>query len=338
MSERSGVGVGVIGLGFMGQTHLRAYAAAGARLVAVCDVSAASLSGRFEAAGNLGDAEPERLFDPRSINATDDLEAFLGTPGMDAVSVCTPTDTHVRVATRVLESSRHALVEKPVALTTDAIGALAQTAAASGKLCMPAMCMRFWPAWAWVKDAIDDGRYGSVLAARFERLGAPPSWGRSFYEDESRSGGAIFDLHVHDTDFVVHALGVPERVTSVGSPRHLTTTYHFAGGPAQVVAQGGWLASPAWEFRMGLIVEFERAVADFSLGRSPELRVGLADGTTLEPDLSADSGWDGEVRAFLDAVARGDASPPATLEEAQHVTRVLIAERRSLESGVAERV
>ncbi|MEQ8769730.1 MAG: Gfo/Idh/MocA family oxidoreductase [Phycisphaerales bacterium] len=338
MSDRSDIGVGVIGLGFMGQTHLRAYRAAGARLVAVCDSSDERLSGRVEASGNMGDTEPETLFDPRKLNATPDLDAMLATPGLDAVSVCTPTDTHVAVATRALRAGKHVLVEKPVALTTEDVRALADAARDAGRMCMPAMCMRFWPAWAWVKDAIDDGRYGRVLAARFERLGAPPTWGQSFYSDESRSGGAMFDLHVHDTDFVVHAFGMPESVTSVGSPRHLTTIYRLADGPSQVVAQGGWLSSPAWAFRMGLIVEFERAVADFQLGRDPELSVHLDDGSTIAPPLPDESGWEGEVRAFLDAIARGASEPPVTLGQAENVTRVLIAERASLQNGGDARV
>lgn len=326
------VGVGVVGLGFMGQTHVRAYQGAGARLVAVCDADAGQLAGEVGGAGNLGESGPERLFDPADLVATPSLEEFLAAPGLELVSVCTPTDTHVAVASATLRAGVHVLVEKPVALSPEPIEALAADAARAGRLCMPAMCMRFWPAWAWIADAVRDGRFGGVRTARFERLGAPPAWGRAFYEDESRSGGALFDLHVHDTDFVVHLFGAPECVVSVGDARHVSTTYVYPGGPA-VTAQGGWMSAPGWAFRMRCTVEFERAVADFDLGRDPELRVFTADGATLTPELALGTGWDHEARAMIGCVASGGEVAPATLDEAGAVTRVLLAERESLRTG-----
>jgi len=160
------VGVGVVGLGFIGRVHLNAYRDAGARLVAVCDGSAERLSGRAPSAGNIGEASEELAFDPGSITATTDLETFLATPGLDLVSICTPTDTHAPLARKVIGAGKHLIIEKPVALSSATVAELGRAADEAGVLCMPAMCMRFWPAWAWVKQAIDDGRYGARAGAR----------------------------------------------------------------------------------------------------------------------------------------------------------------------------
>lgn len=340
---RAGVGVGVVGLGFMGRTHAAAYQRAGARLVALCDAAFAGpaagggegAGARGEAAGNLATAAlGSGSLGGAGVLRTADLDAFLVCPGLEAVSVCTPTDTHEAITARVLAAGKHALVEKPVALSARAVRGLAQHAASAGRLCMPAMCMRFWPAWAWLRGAVASGRFGRVRAARFDRLGAPPAWSHAFYGDVRRSGGALFDLHVHDTDFVVHCFGVPAAVRSFGDVSHVTTAYRFAGGdPAHVVASGGWLGSPAFPFRMRYTVEFASAVADFDLARSPSLLVHHGDGRTESPDLSDEDGWQAEVAAFVDAVGRGSVEPPATLASAALATAVLEAEAESLRTG-----
>jgi len=338
MSTQRVVGVGVVGIGFIGHTHVRAYDAAGARLVAVCDVDAEQMRGRAARGGNLKDGRGEITIDPGVVRIATGLDEFLATPGLELVSVCTPTDTHRAVAVAALRAGKHVLVEKPVALDVRTVAEIRDEAARSGRLCMPAMCMRFWPAWARVKEAIDDGRFGRVRAMRLERLGAPPAWAHAFYEDESRSGAALFDLHVHDTDFVVHCFGVPTEVLSVGDTRHLTSVYRFEDGPAHVVAQGGWMNDRAWTFRMRFIVEFERAVADFDIGRSPQLIVRTAEGEPATPEVASMAGWEGEIRAMVSAVAEGRATPPATMDSAMDTTRTLEAERESLRTGGAVRV
>jgi predicted dehydrogenase len=330
MSE---VGVGVIGLGFIGHTHIASYAAAGARLVAVCDRGRDALSGRAPNTGNIEGAAQERSFDPDALHATDDLDAFLSTPGLDLVSICTPTDTHEPLARRVIDAGKHLIVEKPVALQSETVASIGAAAEQAGVLCMPAMCMRFWPAWAWVKEAAADNRYGAVRSARFERLGARPTWGEGFYADNARSGGAIFDLHIHDTDFVTHLLGAPDAVLSVGDRDHVSTVYRFDDGPRHVSAQGGWLRSDAWGFRMRMLVEFESAVADFDLGRDPELRICLASGEEMVPTLSEAHGWAVEIAQMVNAVATSARVAPATMASAAVSTRVLEAELASLRSG-----
>ena len=74
--------------------------------------------------------------------------------------------------------------------------------------------MRFWPGWSWLKTAIEDGRYGKVLAARFRRVSGPPGWSKGTYFKGAESGGALLDLHIHDTDFIQFLFGRPTSVFS----------------------------------------------------------------------------------------------------------------------------
>lgn len=343
------IGVGVIGLGFMGRTHIGAYDAAardglGVRLAGVFDRDAGRLTGEAGGGGNIGGDQPERLFDPARVFATDDLDALLAREDIDAVSVCTPTDSHVEIAARALRAGKHVLVEKPVSLEVDEIERLAGEATRAGRVCMPAMCMRFWPEWSWLADGIRGGASddtGPLRAVSLERLGTMPGWGGGFYGDPTRSGGALFDLHIHDTDFICGAIGVPEAVTSVGDSAHVATIYHYGGERAglNVSARGGWLRGPGFGFRMRYVAEFERGVADFDLGGQPtSLRWCASHADDAEQmDLGGATGYDGEVRAFLRAV-RGEEPPAVTLADAAATTRVLLAERRSIGSRQRERI
>jgi predicted dehydrogenase len=326
------LGIGIVGFGFMGRTHARAYRdAAGTgranRLVAIAERDRARVAAA-STAGNLGDAEGAPPFDPRETAVVEGSEELLASPAVDAVSVCTPTDTHVELALAALRAGKHVLVEKPVALRAREVERLAEAARASGKVCMPAMCMRFWPGWRWLHQAIERGSYGQVRSAVFRRLAAPPAWSSEFYRDESRSGGALFDLHVHDADFVRWLFGAPSAVHATGSPAHVTASYRFEHGPPHVVAEGGWDHTGGFPFHMGYTVVFEQATAEYAFGRPAPL-VLHHEGKQRALPLEEGTGYDGEIRHFLDCCA-GRAAPEATLDEAVGLIRMLEEERSQL--------
>jgi predicted dehydrogenase len=332
--ERRSIGVGVIGLGFMGRTHLAAYALAGRagydnHVVAVADRDAARRLGEAATIGNLAKDFDGPLFDRDATRSYDDPHDLLADPAVELVSICTHTDTHVDLAIAALEAGKHVLVEKPVALAAADVDRLRRVAARSSTLCMPAMCMRFWPAWAWLAARVADGSYGAVRSAAFRRLGTRPRWGEGFYADLERSGGALVDLHIHDADFVLHLFGKPASVTAAGDLEHLTALYRYPQGPRHVSAEGGWDHSPGFPFAMRYTVVFERATADFDIGRRPQLLLHRDGGTELV-ELEEIDGYDGEVRHLLDAIATGRRELAATLDDAYELTRLLEAERAAL--------
>ena len=166
-------------------------------------------------------------------------------------------------------------------------------------------------------------------------LGAAPA-GAGCYADESLSGGAILDLHVHDVDFVLHCFGAPTAVTSRGGSSHVSTLYDAAAGPGHVLARGGWLRSPSFPFTMRYVVEFEQGVAEFDLARGIPLLLHDGDGTRAI-ETPAGSGYDHQAAAVVRAVLDGD-EPPVALSDALASLRVIEAERASLASGDRVRV
>lgn len=335
MSEARTIGVGVIGLGFMGRTHIASYAAAAKagvanELVAVCDPSAERRTGLAGGAGNLEvDGAPERVFDPEQVTAYANAAQILADPRVELISICTPTDSHVDLAIEALAAGKHVLVEKPVAIASRDIERLVRAAEASDRLCMPAHCMRFWPAWSWLQSAIASGEYGSVRSAVFRRLASPPNWSPDFYADQERTGGALVDLHIHDADFIRWCFGDPDEVHSAGSAAHLSTFYRYANGPAHVVAEGGWDHSAGFGFQMRYVVVFDKATAEFDIMRDPQLLLSR-DGEESPVELPASDGYQGEVTHLLQQIQSRSSELRVHIRDAFEVARLLEREREAL--------
>ncbi len=331
------VRVGIIGFGFMGRTHARAYLSAAragypVSLVTIADHSLGSLDEADTSAGNLETGEGALdLSGVRLARAAQDL---IDDPGIDLVSVCTHTDTHVNLAIRAIEAGKHVLVEKPIAIDPREVQRLAGVARKSDRVCMPAMCMRYWPAWVRVHDMIAQEQFGRVRSAEFHRLGSRPTWAADFYADEARSGGALYDLHIHDTDFIVHCFGMPSAVTTSGDGLHLSSIYHYDDGPVHVMAHGAWDHQPSVGFRMRCTIVCERATLDFDISREHQLVVHEGDGST-PVDVGELSGYDGEVRAIIDQITGRDENA-TSMDDAARVASLLECERRSMRSGTTE--
>lgn len=332
------VRVGIIGLGFMGKTHLGAYAAApGCAVQGVADLAIDAAMGT--SAGNLqtgaGGVDWTKL--PRYSSPTH----LLADPAIDAVSISTPTDTHVELAIEAMRAGKHVLVEKPVALRAGEVRRAMEAAKEMDRVCMPAMVMRFWPGWTWLAERVRDDAYGALESLSMQRLGAGPTWNAEFYRNPARSGGALADLHIHDADFACWLFGRPRSVVSVGSLDRVTTTYRFAGkggarSPKRVVAEGGW-HHPGFAFVMRYVAVFERATAVFDLAGGEAPVTVYTEGKGERPELPTIGGYHAEVRHFVEAVREkmGGGTPKlrATLEDAVLVAEVLEAERKSVEMG-----
>lgn len=339
----SDIRAGVIGLGFIGQTHARAYNSAHqeglpVKLAGVADRNEHLLSGTTATQGNIDSELQESLFDPAQIVTTPDPTALIQSNDIDLISICTHTDSHVEFAQHALRAGKHVLVEKPVARTSSEIASLADAAdeaAKRGVICMPAMCMRFWPAWGWLLDVVHNRTYGSTRSATFQRLGSTPGWSDGFYKDKAISGGALLDLHIHDTDFVHACFGVPDSVTSTGDEDHLSTLYAYNDTPVHVTAEGCWDRHPSAPFVMRFSVCFERATAEFSLGAYSELVLHDHSGST-PVELGSHTGWDMQIRALITAIREGANSPPVTMRDALQVMQTVEAEQRSLASGTPQ--
>jgi predicted dehydrogenase len=334
------INAGIIGLGFMGTTHIRAYQQIkDVRIAALCNPSGHRLDGDFTGvAGNLGDAGPVRL-DMSQVKAYRDYAEMLADPSIDLIDICAPTQAHHRLSIQALQAGKHVICEKPLARTSAQAGEIAAAAAAAKTCFMPAMCLRFWPGWSWLKEVIEQGTYGRCLSAHFRRVAEPPGWGHHNFLNGALSGGALLDLHIHDTDFIQFCFGRPRKVYSTGYTHlsgaidHVVTQYEVASG-ATVSAEGSWAMTPGFGFTMSYLANFERATADFDLTRAADaLRVCEAGHSPRVIPCDGPDGFVAELTHLLQAIREGRPPSVITAEDAVSALEICEAEERSIQSG-----
>jgi predicted dehydrogenase len=141
------INVAVVGLGFMGVTHLRAYQKTpNARIVAVCDAVRLPVNGVLGGvSGNIKDSAGLQL-GPK-VRADREIDDLLANPDVDVVDICTPTPLHPAQVIAALKAGKHVMCEKPLARTSAEAEKVLRAANAAKGFLMPAMCMRFWPGW-----------------------------------------------------------------------------------------------------------------------------------------------------------------------------------------------
>jgi predicted dehydrogenase len=334
------INVAVVGLGFMGITHIKAYRnIANARVAALCDAVRLPVDGVLAApGGNIGSDE-SLTFDMSQVKATGDLNELLADPMIDLIDICVPTLVHPKLAIAALEAGKHVICEKPLARTASAAREIEAAAKSAKGYFMPAMCIRFWPEYAWLKKLMDDQTHGKVLSARFRRVSEPPAWGREHFFDGAKSGGAILDLHIHDADFVQYCFGRPKAVFAQGFSRysgeidHVVAQYQVASGAA-VSAEGGWVMGAGHGFEMSFTVIFENATVDFNSTRSSEpLRLFENDGKSHVISVEAGDGYLGELRYMIDCIREGRAPRIVTARDGAGAVEICEAEGESIRTG-----
>jgi len=332
--------IAVVGLGFMGVTHLKAYQKIpGARIVAVCDAVRQPVDGVLAGVGgNVGSDDAVRL-DMNEVKAYRHLEEVLGDEKVDVVDICLPTSEHPRCSIAALQGGKHVVCEKPLARTSALARDIVQAAEASSTYFLPAMCMRFWPGWDWLRETVQTGTYGRVLAARFRRVSSPPAWSKATYLKGSDSGGALLDLHIHDVDFIQYCFGRPLRVYAQGVSKlsgaidHVVCQFDLGEGAA-ISAEGSWIMGEGFGFNMAFTVIWERAMADYDLRRGPDALMLYEDGKepcTITP--SGIDGYVGELTHMVECIQAGRPPHRVTAREALQAVELCEAEERSIRTG-----
>ncbi|MBI1367862.1 MAG: gfo/Idh/MocA family oxidoreductase [Planctomycetes bacterium] len=329
--------VGILGLGMMGLTHLDIYRQrSDVRVAALCDIDADRLHGRTRAYGNI-DGQAQGGVGDLSIQRYERAEDLIADPQIQVVDICLPTDLHVPYGIAALEAGKHVIIEKPLGRSADEAQRLADAAAASTGFAFAAHCMRFWPGWTWLKEAIDAKRYGKVLAATFRRVATAPSG--TFYMEGERSGGALLDLHIHDTDFIHYCFGKPQAVQSVGYSKitsaidHVHTRYLYDDIPL-VVAEGSWAMAEDFGFSMAYCVNFERVTVTFNSSARPVMMLYEPGVKRREIEVKG-MGYAAEIDYFLQCIAAGRAPETITLQDAADAVRITEAEHLSIREGGA---
>ena len=193
---------GLLGAGRIGKVHARAISGnADATLVAVADAmapAAAAIAAEYGCAVRT-------------------IEQILAASDIDAVIICTPTDTHADLIERFARAGKAIFCEKPVDLSLSRVKACLKVAAESQAKLMVGFNRRFDPHFAAVRAVIDAGRIGNVemVTITSRDPGAPPA---AYIKV---SGGIFRDMTIHDFDMARFLLG--EEVATVQASASVLT-------------------------------------------------------------------------------------------------------------------
>ncbi|MDC3376473.1 inositol 2-dehydrogenase [Candidatus Nanopelagicales bacterium] len=196
------VRIGVLGVGRIGRMH--------AEIIAN-EIEGAAVAGVFDVNEAAAAAVADELRVPVMT-----VEEMLASPDVDAVAVCSSTDTHVELIERAAAAGKAIFCEKPVSLD---LAEVDKALAAVEKFQVPFMVgfnRRFDPTHAAVQEAVASGRVGEPHIARLSsRDPAPPP-----VEYIKVSGGIFVDMMIHDFDMARFVVGSPvTKVYATGAVR-----------------------------------------------------------------------------------------------------------------------
>ena len=328
----------IVGCGFMGSMHAQAYAQIrSAKICALVDNRPAAAAKSMRA---LGVTAP--IFK--------DLETALENVETDAVDICLPTPAHESAALAAFSRKKAVFLEKPIALDLAAAKCIVAAAKTSGSPAQVGHCIRFWPEYQALVELFQSGRLGRLLSLSLQRRSSLPTHSvGSWMQDEEQCGGAALDLHIHDTDFVLHLLGRPDAVMSSATEdqhgmSHIFTSYDFAD--KAVVAEGGWNYPTKWGFQMAYQAIFEKGTVEFdsaqgvfitqgSSAKKPlpvrQPRVGTSQAKT--GNISSLGGYYNELASFVSCLEAGKMPDLATPQQATDSLMVTLAEIESARKG-----
>lgn len=326
--------IAVLGAGFMGSTHARAYATRDD--VEIVAIYAQSNDRAAELAAEL------------ETESTTDLNRVLDDPSIEAVDICLPTPAHRVTTEAALAAGKHVLLEKPLAMTLqDAIAIVDAADEASDQVVMVAHVLRFWPEYVALKAVIDSGELGRPVAGVTARRQPFPAWSKLF-ANASVTGGAIYDMLIHDFDALNWVLGTPTNVTAHGLWNARSGGYDY--GQAVIgyadgtgMAEGGMMHPESYPFTSRFEVLCEHGAVEYHFqagGRSFEvgeptntLKVYRNEGDPEVIEVDQTDAYANETGYFIDCIRQGVPADRATPRDALLACRLGLAAKESAEFG-----
>lgn len=338
--------IGVIGLGWMGQLHLKYLSdIEGCQIQAVCDKDSERARTMAKQYNAIGYTDYHKLIQDQKI---------------DAVYIAAPQFCHYEMAKAVMETGKHLLCEKPLALTRKEVNELRSLAVDyPGKIIID-FPERFSVATEEAMEEIKAGKLGKIQFMRGnfrfsmkEHAAIHGSW----VFDKKKGGGLILESSVHLWDTVRYMTG--QEVTAVGAVAHHHPEMEFedsffciaylSGGAIASIDMNGWMPKESDtdkrfevvgdagaiyldEFRNFLTIKSERGI---------ENNPGMYTKGMTHKDVMWHSSIAGGVKRldeYFIRCIRLDEVPMIGIEDAARACEITWAVYKSLESGRMESV
>jgi len=303
MSE---VRVGLQGCGGMGKGLVsQLVTLEGAKLVAGADV--------FEESRT-------KFAEEYSVPVYESLTDMLADGDLDAVIVATPNNFHCPNTVEVAAAGKHVFCEKPMSLTLADCDAMIDACKQAGVKLQIGQVLRYLPDFAHAIDLVRGGDIGQPRHGLICRYSAPrPDWGHTWRDDPEKVGHYLFEVSVHEIDFMRCVFGKPVAVSGWDVSLHgdqqlwaraTTGAIEFEGGAMCLIIEG--MFNPIG--RTEVEISGSEAAMRFNWGGQFKFKTVSGEGDWEKPssELAAgrEDGRRRELREWIEAIAN---DTPATI-------------------------
>jgi UDP-N-acetyl-2-amino-2-deoxyglucuronate dehydrogenase len=203
------VGWGIIGCGMIAKFHAKAIS---------------ELRGSHLVACYARDAAKARAFAAQYGGTPyDDLQTMLAHPGLDIVTICTPSGAHMEPGMAAARAGKHVLVEKPLEVTTNRCDRLIKECERHDVYLGTIFPSRFHRSAILMKEAVEQGRFGQISVAdaivkwyRTQQYYDSGAWRGTWQLD---GGGALMNQAIHSVDLLLWMMGPVRSVTAMTALR-----------------------------------------------------------------------------------------------------------------------
>lgn len=326
--------IGLLGAGFMGNAHIGGYRRNGAT------------NGKYTAVCDNNREKCDAFAKAHDVKAYYDLDDMLSRGSIDVVDICLPSHLHVDFSIKVARAKKHILLEKPVAFTMEGAERIFAATHENGVRIMVAQVIRFWPEYQRIREIIASGELGDIVTVYAARLGQMPTWG-DWYKDPKISGETLFNLTIHDIDYLHYLFGKPQSVYSAGTKdkmdnyNDVMNIFRFKNG-ANAIVDGSLSMTPGYPFTMHIRVLGTKGTVEyiFKAGENigPDAKGELIKYLAGKPAETLDApkydAYGREIEYFIDCIERGVDTDICTEQSVLLVLNSLIKAKESLLGGM----
>lgn len=317
--------IGIVGAGFIAEKHAEGMKQfENLKLIGVADIDEGKRSAFAQKYGCKDYAGMEEMLDAGEV---------------DILVLCVPTHLHVKFALAAIERKIPFLLEKPIAMESGDAQLIVSAAREAGVTMMVGQSLRFKAEYIEAAKLYRNGKLGRAKLVYCARLGQRPSWG-AWYNDPKKSGGVLYNITLHDVDYLYSLFGDVESVYAVGNgAEDIMATLKFKCGVSAVVDTSAMM-TPGYPFTMRLRIDGEEASCsyDFLGGENTEMcrlsEMNLyADGKAEILPIKSFSNHGAELSYLAECVEKQVEPEKCLPQECVEVVRILEAIQKSIDTG-----
>ena len=303
----------VIGFGFMGMTHARSVLKMNnlqlsvivERDLRVFENNVNSETGNI-ATGSINASELS------AVLRYSDFEKCLAETDFDAAIICTHLNSHYELTRLALLNDKDVFLEKPFCLDPSEAKALIDLASEKKRLLMIGHVVRFMSPYQILKRLIDTRELGKLRFLSFTRFCGLPGWGQ--WKEKAvkdLSGGALFDLVIHDIDFAASIFGLPDKISSLYLPGeyskhdYVSALWDYNNKEINIKIEGGFIFHKTFPFQAGYMAQFENASVVYSSLNGNVIRIADDNSVREIPAGDASDGYFNELQYFSQCLNSG---------------------------------